>query len=110
MTHPFMQATGKKYACKILPDKPSQGDRRSCIIREIAVMQHVGKHPYTLPFQDAFYDNGKYFLIMELCTGGELFDQIVQKVSLVRCTVGPCTRTSAGRLPKCNLHVSQLAR
>ena len=83
-----MQATGEKYACKILPGKTSQGDRRNSIIREIAVMQSVGKHPFTLSFHDAFYDNGKYFLVTDLCTGGELYDQIVQKVSLVRHTVG----------------------
>lgn len=76
-----MQATGNKYACKILPGKTSQGDRRSKIIHEIAVMQRLGKHPYTLAFHDAYHSDGNYYLIMELCTGAELFDQIVQKVS-----------------------------
>ena len=76
-----MQATGDKYACKILPGKTTQGDRRSHIIREIAILQRVGKHPYTLTFHDAFEDSGKFYLIMEMCTGGELFDQIMQKVS-----------------------------
>lgn len=77
----IMQATGDKYACKILPGKTTQGDRRSHIIKEIAILQRVGKHPYTLTFHDAFEDSGNFYLIMEMCTGGELFDQIMQKVS-----------------------------
>ena len=77
----IMQTTGGKYACKILLGKTSQGDRRSNIIKEIAIMLRISKHPYTLAFCDAYQDDGNYYLIMELCTGGELFDQIVQKVS-----------------------------
>ena len=77
-----MQATGNKYACKILPGKNSQGDRRNNIIKEIAVMQRVGKHPYTTSIHDAFNDDGNFYLIMDLCTGGELFDQIAKKVRL----------------------------
>ncbi|KAL0037492.1 hypothetical protein WJX79_010861 [Trebouxia sp. C0005] len=73
------KATGNKYACKILPGKNSQGDRRNNIIKEAAVMQRVGKHPYTLSLHDAFNDDGKFYLIMDLCTGGELFDQIAKK-------------------------------
>lgn len=77
-----MQATGNKYACKILPGKNNQGDRRNNTIKEVAVMQCVGKHPYTLSIHDAFHDDGKFYLIMDLCTGGELFDQIAKTVRL----------------------------
>ncbi len=45
-------------------------------------MQRVGKHPYTLSIHDAFNDDGNFYLIMDLCTGGELFDQIAKKVRL----------------------------
>ena len=77
-----MQATGDKYACKILPGKTAQGDRRSHVVKEIAILQRIGTHPYTLTFHDAFEADGKYYLIMALCTGGELFDQIMQKASI----------------------------
>lgn len=75
------KATNIKYACKILPGKTTQGDRRSHIIKEIAIIQRVGKHPYTLTLHNAFEDAGSFYLIMELCTGGELFDQIMHKAS-----------------------------
>lgn len=84
------QATGDKYACKILPGKSNQGDRRSHIIKEIAILQRVGKHPYTLTFHDAFEDAGNFYLIMELCTGGELFDQIMRKASTTSLLPVPC--------------------
>lgn len=90
-----IQATGDKYACKILAGKTTQGDRRSHIIKEIAILQRVGKHPYTLTFHDAFEDAGKFYLIMELCAGGELFDQIMQKV-LLACFL--CVKQAAAGL------------
>ena len=45
-------------------------------------MQRIGKHPYTTSIHDAFNDDGNFYLIMDLCTGGELFDQIAKKVRL----------------------------
>ena len=42
-------------------------------------MQRVGKHPYTTSIHDALNDDGNFYLIMDLCTGGELFDQIAKK-------------------------------
>ena len=76
-----LQATGNKCACKILPGKTSQGDKRSNIIKEVAVLQQISQHPYTISLYDAYEHDGKYYLIMEICTGGELFDQFAQKVS-----------------------------
>ena len=72
--------TGVKYACKILPGKTGQGDKRRNIIREIAILQQISQHPYTIGFYDAYELEGKYYLIMEICKGGELFDQFAQQV------------------------------
>ncbi|KAL3159849.1 Mitogen-activated protein kinase cpk1 [Trebouxia sp. C0009 RCD-2024] len=90
-------ATNVKYACKILPGKTTQGDRRNHIIKEIAIMQRVGQHPYTLTFHDAFEDAGNFYLIMELCTGGELFDQIMHRSNTLTC----------GLMRSCEKHYSE---
>lgn len=51
------------------------------VIKEIAIMRQIGMHPNTLSCYDAYKDATSYYMIMELCTGGELFDLIVHKVS-----------------------------
>ncbi len=37
-------------------------------------------HPNLVQFVDFYPDVDYYFLVMELCTGGELFQRIVEKV------------------------------
>ncbi len=41
----------------------------------------IGMHPNTVYFQDAYEDEHEFHLVMELCSGGELFDQIVKQAS-----------------------------
>ena len=33
-------------------------------------------HPYILKLYEQYEDDKRYYLVMELCTGGELFDAI----------------------------------
>ena len=48
----------------------------------------IGMHPNTVNFQDAYEDEHEFHLVMELCSGGELFDQIVKQAS---CPPAPPT-------------------
>mmetsp|Transcript_3543 Transcript_3543/g.8841 ORF Transcript_3543/g.8841 Transcript_3543/m.8841 type:complete len:618 (-) Transcript_3543:71-1924(-) len=43
--------------------------------REVTMMRDLN-HPHILKFIDAFEDRCNVYLVMELCSGGELFDQI----------------------------------
>ena len=51
------------------------------MVKEIAIMRILQDHPNTVKLIEVFEDAESYMLVMELCTGGELFDQIIQKVS-----------------------------
>lgn len=57
-----------------------QQDRHNMIVKEIAIMRQIGMHPYTPSCHDAYKDATSYYIIMELCTGGELFDLIIHQV------------------------------
>lgn len=44
-------------------------------------MRLLCDHPNTIKLYEVFEDKESYHLILELCSGGELFDQIIAKVS-----------------------------
>ena len=46
---------------------------------EIAILQKLD-HPNIIKLYEVFEDERKYYLVQELCKGGELFDEIVKQV------------------------------
>ncbi len=59
---------------KIRTDKDKQE-----VEQEIAIMRHLAGHPNVVRLFDVYEDAGHIHLVMELCKGGELFDQIIKK-------------------------------
>lgn len=45
------------------------------------IVEDVSPHPNVIHLYDVYEDNGGVHLILELCSGGELFDRIVAKAS-----------------------------
>lgn len=43
-------------------------------------MKMLQDHPNTIKLYEVYEDKESYHLILELCSGGELFDQIIAKV------------------------------
>ncbi|KAL0314525.1 UNVERIFIED_CONTAM: Calcium-dependent protein kinase [Sesamum angustifolium] len=76
------KATGLKYACKsisrrkLVTDKDIQDVRR-----EIMILQHLTGQPNIVEFKGAYEDKKNLYLVMELCSGGELFDRITARGS-----------------------------
>ncbi|KAL8514818.1 hypothetical protein ACS0TY_013781 [Phlomoides rotata] len=76
------KATGFKYACKsisrrkLVTEKDIQDVRR-----EIMILQHLTGQPNIVEFRGAYEDKRNLHLVMELCSGGELFDRITQRGS-----------------------------
>lgn len=76
------RATGLKYACKSVSKKKLV--RRTDVEdmrREITILQHLSGQPNIVEFKGAFEDAVNVHLVMELCSGGELFDRITAKGS-----------------------------
>ncbi|WOL04930.1 calcium-dependent protein kinase 2 [Canna indica] len=72
--------TGMQYACKSISKRKlvSKSDQED-IQREIQIMQHLTGQANIVEFKGAYEDNNAVYLVMELCAGGELFDQIIAK-------------------------------
>ena len=68
--------SGKSYALKtILKAKVPDAE---ILKREIEIMRQVD-HPHIIRLYDVFEDDKNIFLVTELCTGGELYDRVVDK-------------------------------
>jgi len=70
---------GQMYAVKIIDKKALKGKEDS-LENEIRVLKRL-KHPNIVALLEVFEDKTKVYLVMELVTGGELFDRIVEKGS-----------------------------
>ncbi|XP_017884963.1 calcium/calmodulin-dependent protein kinase type 1 [Ceratina calcarata] len=70
---------GQMYAIKIIDKKALKGKEDS-LENEIRVLRRL-QHPNIVQLLETFEDKHKVYLVMELVTGGELFDRIVQKGS-----------------------------
>lgn len=70
----------QKFACKsISKRKMTHPDDIEDVKREIQVMHHLAGHPNIVQLVGVYEDRHNIHLIMELCSGGELFDRIVAR-------------------------------
>jgi calcium/calmodulin-dependent protein kinase I len=67
--------TGREVAVKCVQKKYI---KEKLMEREIKIMKKI-QHPNVLPLIEVFQNKDYVFLILELVTGGELFDKIVEK-------------------------------
>jgi len=72
------RATGRKVAikCVLRKDLPAADD--AAIYDEVAILASLN-HPHIVPLIDFFDEKDCYFLVMELMSGGDLFDRIGKK-------------------------------
>ncbi|XP_036764020.2 calcium/calmodulin-dependent protein kinase type 1D isoform X1 [Manis pentadactyla] len=71
------KATGKLFAVKCIPKKALKG-KESSIENEIAVLRRI-KHENIVALEDIYESPNHLYLVMQLVSGGELFDRIVEK-------------------------------
>ncbi|KAF8065772.1 CPK1 [Scenedesmus sp. PABB004] len=72
---------GRRYAVKIM--KKAEGkeallQQLQNIVKEVAIMRLLSGHPNMVGLEAVLQDAASFYLVMELCNGGELFDQIIR--------------------------------
>ncbi|XP_074533831.1 death-associated protein kinase 2 isoform X2 [Halichoeres trimaculatus] len=79
------KSTGIQYAAKFIKKRQSRVSRRGVkkeeIEREVNILQQL-QHPNIITLHDVFENRTDVVLILELVSGGELFDFLAQKESL----------------------------
>lgn len=89
--------TNRRYACKTIAKNKLQTVAEvemlqqgnlifvryvfDSLVAEVAIMQLLRGNENIIEIFDVYEDKDNVHIIMELCTGGELFDSIVEKVS-----------------------------
>jgi len=74
------KATNINYAVKVINKKDLGKDYEKNLKMEVDILKKVN-HPNIIALKELFDTPDKLYLIMELVTGGELFDKIVEKGS-----------------------------
>ncbi|KAF9621650.1 hypothetical protein IFM89_025561 [Coptis chinensis] len=76
------RTTGLKYACKSISKRKLLNKKDiEDVRREVLILQHLTGQPNIVEFKGAYEDKQSVHLVMELCSGGELFDKITAKGS-----------------------------
>jgi serine/threonine protein kinase len=90
-------ATGHEYAVKIIDGRAMKSE--STINDEVYKLRKVGKHPNVVQFYDFFKDeNNMFYIVMELCQGGDLFSRIVEDGSYTEQRAATLLRQLASAL------------
>ncbi|KAM6961084.1 death-associated protein kinase 2 [Aplochiton taeniatus] len=79
------RSTGAEYAAKFIRKRQSRASRRGVrreeIEREVDILQQL-QHPNIITLHDVFENRTDVVLVLELVSGGELFDFLAHKESL----------------------------
>ncbi|KAJ4766646.1 Calcium-dependent protein kinase [Rhynchospora pubera] len=92
-----------QYACKSIPKRKliCREDYED-VWREIQIMHHLSEHPYVVRIKGAYEDNLCVHIVMELCSGGELFDRIIQKGHYSERAAAQLIKTIVGVVQACH--------
>jgi len=72
------KVTGEEFACKIVNKADMQQEDLLALQTEVEILSQID-HPNVVKLNEVWEDKGKFYMVMELMTGGELFDRIVEK-------------------------------
>jgi serine/threonine protein kinase len=75
------KVTGQGFAVKVIDLRPLRlrpGFDSKRLLREVSIMRQCS-HAHIVGFVDEFCDADKLFMVMELCEGRELFDEILAR-------------------------------
>ncbi|GAA0159771.1 non-receptor serine/threonine protein kinase [Lithospermum erythrorhizon] len=97
------KGTGKQYACKsIAKRKLEVQEDIDDVRREIKIMHHLSGHKNVISIKGSYEDAVAVHIVMELCTGGELFDRIVKLGHYTERKAAQLARTIVGVVETCH--------
>jgi len=97
------KTTQREYACKsIAKSKLLSAQEIEDVRREVMILQHLSGQPNIVEFRGAYEDRQQVHLVMELCSGGELFDRIIAKGNYSEREAAAVTRQIVNAVHVCH--------
>ncbi|KAK8514405.1 hypothetical protein V6N12_009111 [Hibiscus sabdariffa] len=97
------KAKGEQFACKtIAKRKLTNKEDIEDVRREVQIMHHLTGQPNIVELKCAYEDRHSVHLVMELCTGGELFDRIIAKGNYTERAAASLLRTIVQTVHTCH--------
>lgn len=72
------KASGEERAVKVLRKSRMDDVEKKMLFNEIRNLRMID-HPNIIKMYEFFEDDKRYYIVTELCRGGELFDEIVER-------------------------------
>ncbi|GFZ00470.1 calcium-dependent protein kinase family protein [Actinidia rufa] len=96
-------STGVEYACKSISKRKfiSKEDVED-VRREIQIMHHLAGHKNIVTIRGAYEDSLYVHIVMELCGGGQLFDQIIRRGRYSEREAAELTKIIIGVVEACH--------
>ena len=71
----------KKWAVKIIDKRVLAPEDEQALTKEVEIMKQLAElqHPNIVFLKEVCQSEGTFYIVQELCAGGELFDRIVEK-------------------------------
>jgi calcium-dependent protein kinase len=70
--------TGAQRAVKVLRKAHMDEDEKKMLFNEINILRNLD-HPNIVKMYEFFEDEKRYYIVTEICKGGELFDEIIAR-------------------------------
>ena len=70
----------QKFAVKVLQKMHMDSVQQEKLINEMRILRELD-HPNIVKIMEYFEDEEKFYIVTELCSGGEVFDEIVKQGS-----------------------------
>lgn len=75
----YHKQTRGKFAVKIIPKDPRKlQEQRQRVMMEIGILREIEDHPNAIKLHEVYSDSHFYYLVMQCCDGGELFEHITK--------------------------------
>ena len=95
--------TGATAACKAISKwKLVSKEDIEDVRREVSILHHLSGHPNIVGLIDAYEGTKHVYIVMDYCSGGELFDRIVARGHYSERDAAECFRVMMRTLAHCH--------
>ncbi|XP_052267344.1 calcium/calmodulin-dependent protein kinase type II delta chain-like isoform X5 [Dreissena polymorpha] len=98
-----LKSTGQEFAAKIINTKKLSARDHQKLEREARICRLL-KHPNIVRLHDSIQDEGFHYLVFDLVTGGELFEDIVAREFYSEADASHCMQQILESVNYCHLH------